>query len=136
GVDSGPGRITALDEIDSLRDNWWASRVGQNLPNATYPNFLSAAEKKSADDEWQKLSTINAPNFLCTEAIQQTKSHPNDERAPEALYRCIRAVHLGCSNTQSPEFARSAFVLLHHRYPKSHWAEKGKVWNKGNGGCS
>jgi hypothetical protein len=135
-VDSGPGRITALDEIDSLRDNWWGSAVGQNPPNETYPNFLSAAEKKSADEELQKLSAINAPNFLCTEAIQQAKSHPNDERAPEALYRCIRAVHLGCSNIESTEFAKSAFALLHRRYPDSPWAEKGKVWYKGNGGCS
>ena len=135
-VDSGPGRITALDELDDLRDNWWGSRVGQNAENETYPSFLSPAEKKSAVEEWQKLSAIDAPNFLCTDAIEQAKSHPKDERAPEALYRCIRAVHLGCSNSQSPEFARSAFVLLHHRYPKSHWAEKGKVWNKGDGACS
>jgi hypothetical protein len=135
-VDSGPGRITALDEIDSLRDNWWGSRIGQNQENETYPSFLSPAEKKSTAEELQKLSAINAPNFLCTEAIEQAKSHPKEERAPEALYRCIRAVHLGCSNTQSPEFARSAFVLLHHRYPKSYWAEKGKVWNKGDGACS
>ena len=30
-VDPGPCRTTALDLIDSLRDDWWASRVGQNL---------------------------------------------------------------------------------------------------------
>jgi hypothetical protein len=30
-VDPGPGRTTALNQIDSLRDNWWPSRVGQNL---------------------------------------------------------------------------------------------------------
>jgi len=30
--------------------------------------------------------------------------------------------------------AKSAFQLLHHRYPDSPWAEQGKVWYKG-GGC-
>jgi hypothetical protein len=134
-VDPGPGRSTALDEIDSLRDNWWPSRVNQNLKDQTSPGFLSASERKSADEEWQKLSAINAPNFLCTEAMEQAKSHPTDERAPEALYRCLRAVHLGCSNDKGTELARSAFQLLHRRYPDSAWAEKGKVWYKGDG-CS
>jgi tetratricopeptide (TPR) repeat protein len=134
-VDPGPGRSTALDEIDSLRDNWWPSGVGQNLDAQTYAGFLSAAERKTTEEEWQKLSAINAPSFLCTEAIEQAKSHPTDERAPEALYRCLRAVHLGCSNDKGTELARSAFQLLHHRYPDSPWAEKGKVWYKG-GGCT
>jgi tetratricopeptide (TPR) repeat protein len=134
-VDPGPGRSTALDEIDSFRDNWWPSGVSQNLNAQTYAGFLSASERKTTDEEWQKLSAINAPNFLCTEAIEQAKSHPTDERAPEALYRCLRAVHLGCSNEKGTELARSAFQLLHHRYPGSPWAEKGKVWYKGDG-CS
>jgi tetratricopeptide (TPR) repeat protein len=133
-VDPGPGRSTALDEIDSLRDNWWPSGVSQNLKAQTYPGFLSASERKSADEEWQKLSAINAPDFLCTEAIDQAKSHPNDERAPEALYRCLRAVHLGCSNDKGTQLAKSAFQLLHRRFPDSPWAEKGKVWYKG-GSC-
>jgi len=132
-IDPGPGRITALDEIDSLRDNWWPSRVGQRPQTQSYPSLPSAAERKSADEEWQKLSAINAPNFLCTAAIDQAKNHPNDERAPEALYRCLRAVHLGCSNDKGTELARSAFQLLHHRYPDSTWAAKGKVWYKGDG---
>ncbi len=133
-VDRGPGRITSLDEIDSLRDNWWPSGVSQNLQIQTYPSFLSAAERKSADDEWQKLSAINAPNFLCSEAIEQAKRQsPNDDRAPEALYQCLRAVHLGCSNSDGTTLAKSAFGLLHRRYPGSSWAVKGKVWYAGDG---
>lgn len=135
-VDSGPGRSTALDQMDSLRDNWWPSWVGQNLKTQTFPSFLSAAERKSTDEEWRKLSSINAPNFLCGEAIEQAKSHPTDERAPEALYQCTRAVHLGCSNIESTGFAKTAFDLLHRRYPDSDWAAKGKLWYKSNGGCN
>jgi len=131
-VDPGPGRITALDQIDSLRDNWWSSRVDLNLQTQTYPAFLSAAEKKSADEEWQKLTAINAPNLLCSEAIEQAKTHPNDERAPEALYRCLRAVHLGCSNSEGTVLAHSAFVLLHRRFTKSDWAAIGSLWYKGD----
>jgi hypothetical protein len=130
-IDPGPGRITALAEIDNLRDNWWPSRVYQG-PQQPYPSFSSAADRKSADEEWHKLSAINAPNFLCTAAIEHAKSHPNDERAPEALYRCLRAVHLGCSKDEGTELAKSAFQLLHRRYSNSPWAEKGKVWYKGD----
>ncbi len=132
-VDPGPGRITELDKIDSLRDNWWPSLVAQNFQKQTYPGFLFAAQKKSADEEWQKLSAINAPNFLCSEAIDWAQTHPNDERSPEALYRCLRAVHLGCSNSQGTVLARSAFVLLHRHYPQSSWAATGSLWYKGDG---
>jgi hypothetical protein len=131
-IDPGPGRTTALNQIDSLRDNWWPSRVGQNLTNQAYPAFLSAAQKKSADEEWQKLSAINAPNLLCSGAIAQAKRDPTDERAPEALYRCLRAVHLGCSNGQGTVLSYSASVLLHRRYSKSDWAATGSLWYKGD----
>jgi hypothetical protein len=134
-LESGAGRDTPLDELDSFRDNWWGSQTGQVSDDQPAPGFLSAAEKKSAHDEWISLSAINAPNLLCKAALEQSRNHPNDPRAPEALYRCIRAVHLGCSNLQSAEFAKSAFVQLHSRYPKSTWSNKNKVWSKGTGSC-
>jgi hypothetical protein len=100
-----------------------------------YPNFLSDTERKSADEEWQKLAAINAPNFLCGEALKQSTHQPDDERVPEALYLCLEAVHQGCANSQSDEFAKSAFRLLHHNYPGSSWADKGKYWYHGEGYC-
>jgi len=135
-IESGPGRldplggVEPLDEIDALRDNWWGiprSGIG------SHPNFISAAESKTADDEWQKLSAINAPNYLCSAAIEHTRSHPDDDRNPRALYRCLTAVHLGCSNDHGTELARSAFQLLHRRYPNSVWSEKGNIWYRGDG---
>jgi hypothetical protein len=137
-VEPGAGRETSLDEIDGFRDNWWRASTGEQSGESNdqpSPGFLTAAEKKSAADEWTRLSAINAPNYLCAAAIEQTKSHPDDARAPEALYRCITAVHLGCSNSQGTELAKSAFQLLHRRYSDSPWAEKGKVWYKG-GACN
>jgi hypothetical protein len=109
-----------------------AVRVGQGSQQ-TYPSLSSAADRESADEELHKLSAINAPNFLCIAAIDQAKIHPNDERAPEALYRCLRAVQLGCSNDEGTALAKSAFQLLHRRYSDSPRAEKGNVWYKGDG---
>ena len=132
-VEQRAGRTTPLDEVDSFRDNWWPAHEPRQSSDLTYPSFLSAAEKKSAEDEWQKLSSINALNLLCTAAIEQTRTHPSDARAPQALYRCLTAVHLGCSNSGGTELAKSAFDLLHHRLPKSEWATKGKIWYRDNG---
>jgi hypothetical protein len=141
-VDPGVGRVTPLGQMDRLRDNWWrfpswyerslAGR-GRRSPRPSYPVFLSAAERKSADEEWQKPSTINAPNFLCAEVIGEAKRSPDDQRIPEALYRCIGAVRLGCSNDQGTEYAKSAYYLLHRRYTESSWAQKNRFWYRGNG---
>jgi len=128
-VEPGAGREPSLDQIDPFCDNRWPAHGGSNYQTA--PGFLSLGEKTSAEDEWNKLSATNAPNLLCAAAIEQTKSHPKDARAPEAL-RCITAVHLGCSNSQGTDYARSAFKLLHHRYPNSQWGEKGQFWYKGD----
>ncbi len=143
-VDSGVGRVTPLDQVDSLRDNWWrfpswyeGSLMGRGLrsPPSTYPIFLSTAQKKSADDEWRKLLTINAPNFLCAAAIGEARRSPGDERVSEALSRCISAVHLGCSNDQGSEYAKSAYYLLHRHYAESKWAINNRFWYRG-GGCA
>jgi hypothetical protein len=132
-VDPGPGRITRLDQIDSMRDNWWPSRADRSKQPQTYPSFLTADQKQAADEEWGELAAINAPNFLCSEAIAHARRSPNDERVPPALYQCVRAVHLGCSNDQGTAYAKSAFQLLHGRYPESEWARKDHFWYKGDG---
>jgi hypothetical protein len=51
-VDPGPGRITRLDQIDSMRDNWWPSRADRSKQPQTYPSFLTADQKQAADEEW------------------------------------------------------------------------------------
>jgi hypothetical protein len=93
-VDPGPGRTTALNQIDSLRDNWWPSRVGQNLTNQAYPAFLSASQKKSADGEW-------------AEAV-------GDQRSEPALLRGDRA---GQSRSERRACARGALSMPASRAP-------------------
>jgi len=131
-IETGAGGVTPIDEIDEFRDNWWWPAFSKP-ESRFFPEFLSAAETKSAADEWQKVSAINGPNLFCSAAIDHAKSDPDDPRSPEALYRCLTAVHLGCSNDRSTELAKSAFQLLHRRYPKSAWADRGHVWYRGDG---
>lgn len=142
-VDPGVGRVTPLDKMDGLRDNWWRfppwyeswqTGMGRRPPKVTYPPFLSAAQRKSADEQWSRLKAINAPNLLCSEAIGEARRKPGNELVPHALYQCIRAVHLGCSNERGTEYAKLAYYLLHRRYPDSTWASLNRFWYRG-GGC-
>ncbi|HWN57279.1 MAG TPA: hypothetical protein VNO74_04225, partial [Methylomirabilota bacterium] len=136
-IDPGIGRPTRLGTM-YFRDNWWPALKSVALANAPlpsagavtqpavskYPSFLSAAERESADREWIKLSANDGPEFLCSEALRHASVSPNDERVPEALYRCVVAVHLGPSSDRCNALAESAFHRLHRRYPNSKWARE------------
>lgn len=141
-IDPGVGRTTPLDKMNAYRDNWWRfppwyemalSSRGRHSPPATYPLFLSAAQKKSAEDQWRKLSSINAPNLLCSAAIAEARSNPGDNRVPQALSQCIAAVHFGCSNSRGTHYASLAYYLLHRNYPDSEWSLKNRFWYRGTG---
>jgi hypothetical protein len=101
-VDPGVGRVTPPDRMGAFRDNWWRfpswsenalTGGGRHASHVTYPLFLTRAQKKSADDQWRWLAAINAPDFLCAEAIGEARRKPKDERVPWALYQCIE----GCT---------------------------------------
>jgi hypothetical protein len=143
-IDSGIGRDTPLGEMNSLRDNWWgriapreqpspAPAIGPRPEAATYPIFLTPGEKASSDEELRKLSDINAPKLLCSEAIDEAGRNQRDKRVPQALSRCVSAVHLGCSNDEGSDLAKRAFSILHSRYAESDWAPKSRFWYKGSG---
>jgi hypothetical protein len=78
-------------------------------------------------------STIDGPEFLCREALRHARVSPKDARVPEALYRCIGAVHLGPASDRSNDLAKSAFRLLHRRYANSIWARENSFWYRGGG---
>jgi hypothetical protein len=135
-------RLTPLGQTNALRDNWWgaenatapqASATPSNSaaappPVLKYPVFLSAADRKSADREWITLSAINGPEFLCGEVLRHARAKPDDARVPEALYRCISAVHLGPGTDRCDALAESAFHQLHREYSSSVWAAKNRFW--------
>jgi hypothetical protein len=143
-VESGLGRLTSFDKMDPFRDNWWPALIPPVQPTTPvstvapapvlkYPIFLPADERTSADREWTSLSAIDGSEFLCTEAIRHADVSPEDERVPEALYKCIAAVHYSPSSERCDALAESAFHLLHRRYPKSAWAQKSQFWYRGSG---
>jgi hypothetical protein len=109
------------------------SSNSQAPDDKTPPGFLSASDKETAAKQRSDLTAINAPNYLCSAAIDHAKQNPRDDRVPEALYRYLTAVHLGCLNDAGTGYAKTAFKLLHRRYADSDWADKGRSWYKANG---
>lgn len=139
-LESGFGRLTPFDKLDPFRGNWWATiSPDKSTPTAALVTppanliFLSAGEKESAEREWTSLSAIDGSEFLCSAVLRHAAISPTDERVPEALSRCIGAVHYSPSNARCDTLAESAFRLLHSRYPKSEWAQKNKFWYRGSG---
>jgi hypothetical protein len=152
-VSAGVGRETSPGKMDSFHDNWWCSfstpTNDENWGNyfsvytrmngllltiysdnkLYYPDFLTDAEKKSAESEWTAATKLDtAPNWLASEVLAFAKSHPDDHRVPEALHYVVRATHLGCTDANSSHYSRSAFRLLHSRYPNNPWTTKTPYW--------
>jgi len=47
---------------------------------------------------------------------------------PEALYLAVRSTRYGCTDKETGRLSKTAFELLHSRYPDSEWAKKTKFW--------
>jgi hypothetical protein len=67
---------------------------------------------------------------LGQQTIAFARAHPQDPRVPEALALVVRATRFGCNDPGTGEFSKSAFDLLHGRYPNTEWAKKTPYWFK------
>lgn len=145
GVDAGTGRTTPLHQQDSYRDNWWCSSSFQPATNeenrevveftattnAAPPRFLTPAEVARGATEWSALNALGtAPNYITRQVIQWANSHPQDPRVPEALHLAVKTTRFGCTDKDSSRWSKTAFDLLHRKYPTSPWTKKTPYWFK------
>ncbi|HWC96184.1 MAG TPA: hypothetical protein VG456_05535 [Candidatus Sulfopaludibacter sp.] len=145
-VRAGYPRDTPVMQMDSFRDNWWLLKPPAANPNEPignhqaladlYPDghfgpteFLPAQQRAAGEIEWQDLlqQAASSVAYLCANAIEWARAHPQDPRVPQALHLAVQATHYGKSDRSSP-YSRQAFDLLHQRYPNSEWAKKTKYW--------
>jgi tetratricopeptide (TPR) repeat protein len=144
-VDIGIGRQTPLSQQDTYRDNWWCGAAfqptqGENEEEGptsftarnTQPLlFVSPVEKTTAAREWATLNAAGAaPNYISSEVIQWATKTPNDPRVPEALHLAVNTTRFGCTDKETGRWSKSAFDLLHRKYPNTSWARKTKYWFK------
>ena len=154
--EAGYGRMTRMDKIDELRDNWWCTQPAHASKQWTanpyfFPNttegpaiheiygdaepsapFFTAKQKETAEKEREDLSQVSAgPSYLGKISLRWAAGHPDDPRAPESLYLVVKATRFGCADGETADVSRRAFQLLHKRYPDSEWAKQTKYWYKG-----
>jgi hypothetical protein len=145
-VSAGLGRTTAVDDVDSYRDNYWCTQppVPQAVPfgdedpqeankkrSIAVPDFLKAGQALGS----RQFATVQAlgtgPNYLCKVAIEWATANPNDPRSPEALHLAVRSTRYGCTDKETGKWSKAAFDLLHKRYPNTKWANATKYWFNG-----
>jgi hypothetical protein len=149
-VDDVYPRTTEFTKIDDYRNNWWCGDMGANSGQVSYlksgqidrmvdaepseeslpyPSFLSAEQRRQADQQWRKFRAIGpAPRFLPRTVIDWAKQHPDDPRVPEALHLAVRSTRYGCYTEERNPYSKEAFTLLHSHYPDSAWAKKTPYW--------
>lgn len=141
-VSAGVGRSTAVEEVDSYRDNYWCneppapvggSMAGDDSTKAKsmpIPEFLKALQT-TASRQYAALQALGTgPNYLCRVAIDWAQKNPTDPRAPEALHLAVRSTRYGCTDNDTGRWSKAAFDLLHARYPNTTWARNTKYWFK------
>ncbi|MDX6558795.1 MAG: hypothetical protein QOF72_1844 [Blastocatellia bacterium] len=145
-VSAGTGRTTALEEVDSYRDNYWCAEAptpqsgppSQDVEEGKakaklipIPEFLKLSQTVAATQSGALQALGTAPDYFCRIAIAWTEKNPADPRAPEALHLAVRSTRYGCTDEQTGRWSKAAYDLLHRRYPNTTWAKNTKYWFKG-----
>jgi hypothetical protein len=143
-LDPGIARVASYSQFDDYRDNGWCQLgpLSPSQPSAASPSsaipappIFTPAEQQQAASEFARLKALpDSSEFLGKRVLDYAKQQPNDPNVPEALALTVRAAHYDCQTfdpnvpyDQRPKFnaiGKSAFDLLHQRYPKSPWAAK------------
>lgn len=145
-LEAGIPRVSSFSAFDELRDNWWCKPwepVTDEYPPKpiplVVPAFVDANQKTLAGAEYARLQKLpDSVTVIGQRVIDYAKDHADDPLVPEALALTVRAGHYACAanGAISPDgkgseytpVGKSAFELLHRRYPKSPWALKTKYY--------
>ncbi len=107
----------------------WRLPAWVEIPDAV----ISQQERNTAKAEVEKLHAMgSAQSFLGPIILDWAKAHPEDPLVPQALHRLVFVVRYGChyNETSGGQISKSAFDLLHKRYPTSEWTAKTPYWFK------
>lgn len=111
--------------LDGDWTNWWCA--ANAIPPAL-PPFLRATSTTAAAEN-AKLHSLGAgATWLLRTAIARAKSHPNDERVPEALSLAILGTRRACGDADTAKLAQQAFGILHRKYADTQWARDTPYW--------
>lgn len=93
------------------------------------PLFITAAMKAQTKAELDKLAKVDtAPNYFAKVVLSWAKTHPTDERVPEALNWLVKATHYGLTDDKTKAYSKEAFTILHTQYKTNPWTKKTPYW--------
>jgi len=87
--------------------------------------FISSDDAKLAATELINSATASRPRMARAETLSYAAAHPDDPRVPESPppYRG-RATRYGCTGDGAGKISKSAYDVLHKKYPDSPWTKK------------
>jgi hypothetical protein len=136
-VDSGVGRITAVNEINELHNNWWTTAIApagttdDSSQPVQWPGFVSPAQKAQAQAEWNTVASSDGPDLMLAAVLEWAKKQPAEPQIPQALHLAIMSARYCTGSQVTAKLSKQAFDLLHARYGKTEWAVKTKYWFTG-----
>jgi hypothetical protein len=117
--------VGALD-ADRFPSPWWCRYPGGEEATPV-PLFLEG--QVAAEAELETLTDLGSGGtWVLRQILARARSHPGDERVPEALSLAIKAVRHTCHDNEVDELAEQAFGVLHRRYGKTKWAMETEYW--------
>jgi hypothetical protein len=141
-LESGVPRVASFSYFDDYRNNWWCKPWNQPLYSNEskpvpfpIPGFMSSDVLAQAGSEYQQLQQIpDSVAVIGQRVVDYANNHADDANVPEALALVVRAGHYACqpySGSDKSEYtpvSKTAFELLHRRYPQSPWALKTRYY--------
>lgn len=97
----------------------------QQAPSSSDVSTDAVARDKEMA-ELAKLKT--ATGFVGDHVLAWAKTHPNDPDLPWLLHVVVQSTRGGCLDDGASQLSKTAYVLLHKRFPTSIWTEKTPVW--------
>ena len=128
---SNAGNLAQVSRLGSIQWGFvTACRYEPPIPQSN-SSFLSAPQQAENEAEAQRMKA-EAPSgsgYLASHVLAWARSHPEDPRIPEALHIVVQLGRRACwKSREEMNYGKTAFQLLHQRYPESEWTQKTRYW--------
>jgi hypothetical protein len=99
----------------------WSPRAVEQVP----PTPDLSADKSARDRELAALGRLKtATGVVGDHVLARARTHPDDPELPWLLHVVVQSTRGGCLDKDSRTLSRTAWQLLHRRFPGSEWARK------------
>ena len=120
--------------LDYDRGGWWcASGLSYDLDDVQkthLPLFLYDPADTASTERDKLIDLGSGASWILRTTLARAKSHPKDERVPEALSLAIQGTRYACGDADTEKLAKQAFGVLHRQYAKTTWAKETPYWYK------